>query len=280
MKNHNKCMQNVINEIEKNLEYVAIEDLIKISGYSYYHFHRIFKAYTGESLKKYIKRLQLEKAKKKMLGSKSNITQLAIEVGFNMASSFNKAFKGMFNINPTQYRQNLSNQRESYKDIKPIRIDDIEPIEVYTIRHLGSYRNIYTSAEREKLISFAKKHNLSNQNFNLYGLPYDNPDITNNQKLRYDLCITKTKDIKLDEDCEIQTKTLSGGRYAIFLHKGNPRYLIDTFNSIFGKWIYENDITLKDVPVFQRMLNAQSKVPIDDFLIEIYVPLVNQGVYH
>lgn len=46
--NYDQCMQNVLSAIEENLEYVTIEELIKISGYSYYHFHRIFKAYTGE----------------------------------------------------------------------------------------------------------------------------------------------------------------------------------------------------------------------------------------
>ncbi len=271
MNNYDKCMQNVINEIEKNLEYVSIEDLIHVSGYSYYHFHRIFKAYTGESLKKYIKRLQLEKALQKMQSDKDNITKLAIEAGFNMPSSFNKAFKEMFDINPTQYKQNISKQRDSYKDIQPNKIEDIKPIEVYTIRHLGEYELVDISWN--KIITFATKHKLFNKNFAVYGIAYDNPDITNNEKLRYDACITKTKDITLEANSEIYTKTIDGGKYVIFLHKGDPKNLVDTYNSIFGKWLYQSDIILRDAPVLQKILNDKNKVSLDDFLIELYVPI-------
>ena len=271
MNKYDRCMQDVINEIEKNLEYVTIEDLIQISGYSYYHFHRIFKAYTGESLKKYIKRLQLEKALHKMQMDKENITTLALEAGFNMSSSFNKAFKEMFATNPTKYKQSLSKQRESYKDIKPIRVEDIKPIEVYVIRYMGEYELV--NIAWDKIISFATQHKLFNRDFSAFGITYDNPNVTNNEKLRYDVCITKTKDIALEENSEIYTKTLAGGRYAIFLHKGNPKGLIDVFNSIFGKWLYESDIKLRDVPVLQKMLNDKSKVLIDDLLIEIFIPI-------
>lgn len=271
MNNYDKCMQNVINEIETNLEYVTIENLTQISGYSYYHFHRVFKAYMGESLKKYIKRLQLERALQKMQSDKENITQLAIEAGFNMSSSFNKAFKEMFDINPTQHRQKLAKQRESYKDIEPIKIIDIKPIEVYTIRHIGDYELVDISWN--KIISFATKYKLFNRDFSAYGITYDNPNITKNEKLRYDVCITKTKDIIIDIDSEIYTKTIDGGKYAIFLHKGNPINLIDFFNSIFGKWFYKSDLKLRDAPVLQKMLNNKSKVSIDELLIEVHIPI-------
>jgi len=271
MNNYNECMQKVLTAIESDLEYVSIEDLIKTSGYSYYHFHRIFKAYTGESLKKYIKRLQLEKALHKMQIDNQNITQLAIEAGFNMSSSFNKAFKMMFDTNPTTYKRKLLSQRENYADIEPIKQINIKPIEVYSIRHRGKYED--ANKTWDEMIAFASKHKLFNKNFGAYGITYDNPDITDSQRLRYDICVTKTKNIQLEEESPIQIKYLDGGKYTVFLHKGDPKGLIDVYNSIFGKWLYKNTIVLRDVPVIQKMLGDKSKISLDEYLIEVWVPV-------
>ena len=50
-----KSNQNIINDIlkktEKELEYITLDEIIEYSGFSYFHFHRIFFAYVGENLK-------------------------------------------------------------------------------------------------------------------------------------------------------------------------------------------------------------------------------------
>jgi AraC family transcriptional regulator len=108
-------MIKVLNAIENDLEYITLEDLIKISGYSYYHFHRIFLTLVGESLKKYIKRLRLEKAVNSMRIQKCSITKIAFESGYNSSSSFNKAFKGMFGVNPSDYKKTDKKNFKEYK---------------------------------------------------------------------------------------------------------------------------------------------------------------------
>ena len=269
MDTYDQTMQKVLIKIENDLEYVSIEDLISVSGYSYYHFHRIFKAYTGETLNKYIKRLLLENTLIQMQIDQENITNIAMKSGYNTASSFNKAFKEMFGVNPSEYKKNLEPKRKLYADIEPIRVENIEPIEVYTIRHVGDYALLDSVWER--LISFATQHKLLNHHFYAYAIAYDNPDISDNTRLRYDACISKTKDV---ESSEIQTKHLEGGKYAVFLHKGEHSKLVDTYDSIFGNWFYKNDITFRDVPVIQKFLNNKNETAENKLLTEVYVPIV------
>lgn len=265
-------MQKVLNAIENDLEYVTIEDLICVSGYSYYHFHRIFKTYTGETLNKYIKRLQLESALLKMQMDKENITKIAMKSGYNTPSAFNKAFKEMFSINPSEYKKSLEPKRKLYADIEPLQIKKIKPIDVYTIRHVGDYELL--DATWEQLISFATKHRLFNRHFFAYAIAYDNPDISDNTRLRYDACISKTRDITLTQTQKIQTKQLSGGKYAIFLHKGDYTKLTDTYDSIFGNWFYKSEISLRDAPVIQKFLNNKNETDIDKLLTEVYLPII------
>ena len=49
--------------IEKHLdEEISVQQLAQIASFSEYHFQRIFKQFTSESLYSFIKRLRLEKA--------------------------------------------------------------------------------------------------------------------------------------------------------------------------------------------------------------------------
>jgi len=266
-----KNLQKVISYIENNLEHVSIDDLITISGYSYFHLHRIFKAHTGENLKKYIKRLQLEKSILQMKINKGNVTQLALDAGFYMSSSFNKAFKGMFHIAPREYKKNLQSMREGYTDIQVQRIEFVEEMEVYALRYIGSCMQLYEGFDR--MLAFAHEHNLIEDLSSVYGITYDDPEVTHSIKLRYDVCIESTKKLNLDTDTSIYKKTMFGGKYAVFTNKDTADNLLDTYNSIFAKWFYENEYELRDAPLLHKMAYSKEIKNIDESLIEVYVPI-------
>ena len=63
----NKVIQYINNHLDENPD---ISKLAEIGNYSPYHFHRIMKAYLGESLGAYIIRLRLETAVSLLLYSK------------------------------------------------------------------------------------------------------------------------------------------------------------------------------------------------------------------
>ena len=269
---YTKSIKKVLHSIEEELDYISIEELIRISGYSYYHFHRIFKAYTGESLKKYMKRLQLEKTLQQMQTNQANITQIAIKAGYHLPSSFNKAFKEMFGINPSEYKKQYAKERKVYTEIYPIRIEKIDPIQSYMMRHIGDYNNL--DASMQKIVSFAIEHDLVSKDFILMAIPHDNPTVTDEEKLRFDICIKNTKELDLSQNDWLRKTVISGGKYAVFMHKGSPTKIIDIYNSIFGTWLYSSDIHLRDEPIFQKLLNNKFEVPEDELLVEIYVPIL------
>lgn len=274
MNNHKRCLQDVFAAIEENLEYITIDELVAISGYSYYHFHRIFKSHTGESVKKYIKRLQLERAVRKIKNENEKITDLAIEAGFHMSSSFNKAFKGMFAINPSQYKKSLEDIRKNYKEIEPLRVEELESFEVYAQRYVGECQHINTIFEN--MLEFAQHNSLIDEKFALYGITYDDPQVTNDQKHRYEVCVKDIKSIDIEGSQEVYKKRIEGGKFAVFLHRGDPNKLLDTYNSIYGRWLYENKIELRFVPAIQKILTIpknEDEIYEDSFMIELYIPI-------
>lgn len=265
---YHECIQRILHEIESNLEFVTIDDLVELSGYSYYNFHRIFKAHTGENAKKYIKRLQLEKSVQKMKMDHVNTTTLAHGSGFHLPSSYNKSFKNMFHINPTEYKNLLIKQRKSYKSIESSKIETMGSFDVYALRYVGKCE--YIDATFQSMIQFAINYELDYNT--IFGITYEDPDITDENKLRYDVCIPKTKKINTSFNPEIYTKYIEGGKYAVFQHSGDPLELIHTYNSIFGKWLYENDVDFRNLPILQKITNYHTQAA-DNLRIEIYIPI-------
>ncbi len=271
-----KVIKTILERIESNLEYVNITELIELSGFSYFHFHRIFHAYVGETLKQYLKRIRLEKSAYELQYKKVPITQVALNAGFSTPSSFNKAFKEFFNTTPSKYKK-MTIRKEEFTMIKPIKTVDLESIEVYSVRHVGAYTEIGKAFE--KLMKWAytnkikNKKNLMGKGHYSYGISYDDPNVTEFSKLRSDACIDASDEVTQEEG--INKQTISGGRYAVFLHKGAYTNLKETYNDIFSSYVRQNDVQLRNVPVFERYLNRDPRRTKEENLkTEIYIPIV------
>ncbi len=102
--------------IEYNLtEQISLEKLASVAHMSKYHFCKIFKRYVGMSPMRYVAFNRVKKAKKLLSLSDLNVSEIAWEVGFNDLSNFNKHFKKITGITPTDYKLILrpSEEQES-----------------------------------------------------------------------------------------------------------------------------------------------------------------------
>lgn len=100
-------IKQVIQYIEMHYsERITLEMLAKFAQSSVYHFAHRFKKCTGQSPIEYIKQYRISCAAKMLLSTDKTILEIAIQTGFNNISYFNRAFREMFQITPTAYRNN------------------------------------------------------------------------------------------------------------------------------------------------------------------------------
>ena len=85
----------------------SIDTLAAISGFSRYHFMRLFKAVTGQSPNQYVLNIRLRAAASRIIESKAQISDIALNVGFNDVSHFNFHFRGLFDCTPREMRKTL-----------------------------------------------------------------------------------------------------------------------------------------------------------------------------
>ena len=106
---HARRINKALHYIEDHLAHpLSLARLSQVACYSPFHFHRLFKAYVGESLNTYIVRKRIEKAAGVLIRRHSvNIAALALRFGFQSHAAFDRAFKKYYGHSPSSlYKQN------------------------------------------------------------------------------------------------------------------------------------------------------------------------------
>ena len=103
-------LNKVVNTISKNIssESFCVELLAEKLFISRSLLHKKLVSLTGESPVELIRRIRLQKATELMEKKFGNISQIAMEVGFNSSAYFTECFKEQFGISPSQYLHKIN----------------------------------------------------------------------------------------------------------------------------------------------------------------------------
>ena len=92
------------------MENLSFDELLQLTNYSKSHFCKIFKDTTGMNLTEYINKYRVERACLELQFTKKNITEIAMQTGFNNIQYFSRIFKEymdfkvFMNCTPKQYQ--------------------------------------------------------------------------------------------------------------------------------------------------------------------------------
>ncbi len=108
-------LQKVLSIAEKNLnnEKFDTEFLAQEMFVSRRQLHRKLQAITGQGPGEFIRIMKLKRAAQLLIEAKLNVTQIALEVGFESPAQFTRAFKKHFNILPSEFNQQIHNQSDT-----------------------------------------------------------------------------------------------------------------------------------------------------------------------
>ncbi len=96
----------MIEYIEKNLDNeIDYNELSKITSTNIFILERIFMFLTNKTIIEYIKKRRLSKAFEDIRNTDLKIIDIAFKYQYNSASSFNRVFKQLFNITPSECRK-------------------------------------------------------------------------------------------------------------------------------------------------------------------------------
>lgn len=247
----NKMVQYIENNLVEDINY---NELSKIVGVSEYSLQRIFMFLTNISLAEYIRKRRLSKAFEELKNTDIKIIDLAIKYKYDSPISFDRAFKNMFGVTPTQCRNTSENYKvfpiiqfnsnnETYEEIS-YEIKYLEDTTIYAVSTQAKTNEDLLFYIR-KLYSKIKKNRL-HKKFNEIGM-YGISEYKENTYYYYVGSKEKYNGTK--------KVIIPKGKYAIFnVGSREQKDIVKTENYIFSKWLPSTNYIVED-----------------DFSMELYV---------
>ncbi|MCL2052293.1 MAG: AraC family transcriptional regulator [Lachnospiraceae bacterium] len=85
-------------------ENLSLDEVAALSGFSKYHFSRLFKQFTNTSFYKYLNKKRIENAVDLLMDSQHTITDVALRCGFSSLSAFIRMFKITRGCTPSEFK--------------------------------------------------------------------------------------------------------------------------------------------------------------------------------
>jgi AraC family transcriptional regulator len=174
----------------------------------------------------------------------------------------------MYVNNSKTWRIKMKNKTQT------IEIKELPEMTVAYVRHIGPYAGDAKLFEGlyNKLFRWAGPRNLLNfpetKNLIIY---HDNPEITDENKLRVSVCITVPKDTPVDG--EIGKLVIPAGKYALARFELTSSEFGEAWNWVYGEWLPQSGYEPDDRPCFEMYLGDPKDHPEHKFVVDICAPI-------
>ncbi len=276
-------LNRVLKHIRANIDRpMTLDELAGIACFSPFHFHRIFAAYTGETVGGHIRRVRLDNAVFELYNSARSITEIALDAGYDTPAAFSRAFREQYGRTPSEFKRAGERfyprktiidfqQMEGKGKAMDVRIVEVSEQKVLFVRKTGRYDQA-AEAAWPVLMSVAYPRRLMKKETRLIGIGHDNPEITVEEKIRYDACITI--DGEVTPEGEVGIQSIAGGLYAVYLHKGSYSGLSASYSAIIREWLPASGRSLRSAPCWEVYLNRDPRrTKPENLRTEIYIPI-------
>jgi AraC family transcriptional regulator len=272
----------VFDFIDRHLdEPLSVEQLSRVAHFSKFHFHRQFTLYAGIGVLSYVRLLRLRRASFRLVFRRQErIIDIALDAGFESPEAFARAFRQAFSQSPSQFRKGPLWQpwRERFRlpprerrEKMEVRIVDFAETRVALLAHRGDPARLNDSAL--KFIEWRKETGLSPvQSSRTFGVAYDDPDSTEPEQFRFDICGEVTGTVPGNRQGVVDS-VIPAGRCAVVRHLGSHDRIGDSIYPLYREWLPESGEELRDFPLFFQYLNLVPEVAEHELVTDIYLPL-------
>ncbi len=281
--------------IDNNLDAdLSLSTVSEIAYFSPFHFHRIFKLVTGETLNEYVTRRRIEKSALDLLHKNISTKEIAYKYGFS-DSSFSRAFKNYFGASPTEFkkqnpnrfskiRQLESKNGQDYPDFEKyvciidnlkkwidmnanIKIEETAELNLAGVTHIGING---VEAAFEKLIRWANSKGLMQEDAMLGRVFYDSIKVTDPDKVRMSVFIIT--DDPIEAEGEINNLTIKKGKCIVGRFEITPDEFGKSWSGLFI-WMNENGYKKSAENPFEIYHNDYREHPENKFIVDLYIPI-------
>jgi len=276
---YGRRVERVIDHVRAHLDdQLTLTDLAAVAHFSPFHFHRVFKTTTGETLFDFIQRLRLERAASALIARPDQtVLTIALDHGFASAATFARAFRARFGMTATEWRaggarrwrrrrererkdgkrfrsQSKARRRHAAdarhkEDAMSIRVSEQPSYHVAYMRYVGPFGPHGIPELWTRFHQWIDAHGLRGPTRITLGIAYDDPSITAPDKTRYDACVVVPRDFPPDRLVDVMD--VPGGTYALAEFVGGAHEIVPAWNAVFAGWLPNSGFEPDDRPCYE-----------------------------
>lgn len=288
----NRVFQYIDENLDSDLSLNAISE---IACFSPFHFHRIFKTITGETLNEFITRRRVEKSASDLIHKSDGVTEISLKYGFNTNSSFTRAFKKFYGVSPSGFRKQNPNKFSKIRQLKSkngqeypdyekyicvitilkkwtkmnakIEIKEMPKLDLAYVSSIGP-QNLETAYQ--KLMHWAIPKGLVNEKAKMVTIYHDSFKVTEGNKVRMSACVTLNEPIETEG--EIGLTSIERGRFIVGSFEIGLNDFEKSWTGLFI-WMNENGYQKADRNPFEVYYNNFNEHPESKCLVDFYIPI-------
>jgi AraC family transcriptional regulator len=266
-------------------EPLTLHQIAREAGSSSYHFARLFLAYTGETPFDFLRRIRLAAALRMLQEDPDGaVTEIALSVGYETPSAFNKVFKKILRMSPREFR-NLGKESQYeviYRLIKQrvrkeITMNLTKNFEIVTrpathyvfLEKHGPFAEI-APPTWDEMHSLVANQIPQQQVKEFLGLSGIDRSKMGEDSMIYQAGVAVT-DAPERPMKGLQYRKIESGKYARFLLIGPYAHIAPAFDQVF-KALAEKNVTLREEYCIENYLNDPKVTPEDQLQTELLIP--------
>lgn len=258
----------------------GVEELAAVAALSPFHFHRVFRLMTGETLGHLVRRIRLARGMSAL--ADGSVADAAARSGYASSQSYARALKASTALSPTDAKRfqssnamlhaSVSRGPDSGGTTRPplsIEVVTVEPFRLVALRNVGDYSELNHGYERLFAAAFSRTG--IERLVGIYGVPLDDPMTVPADKCRFDCAVVI--DGAHDASGELRTLELGGGHCARLRHAGSYERIHRTIDQLYAQVIASDDVQLGDAPPYVHYLDDPEHVPEEELRSDIHLPI-------
>lgn len=256
---------------------LSLDTLADVAAMSRFHWHRVFKAMTGETLADAIRRLRLIKAANALVLEDAPLADIAARHGYLNLASFTRAFTAAHGISPAAFRgrgvEIANDLRLDAGESKmyPVTIEDLKPARAAAVLHRGAYADLGRSFQQ--LGATLAARNLFPHAREMFAIYLDPPGSKPDAEMRAYVGVVIAEAFPDGVD-GLDYLELAGGKHAVMAHQGPYATLASAYEWLYGKWLPQSGQEPSDAPPVELYVNDPRMTPPDQLRTDVRLPLV------
>jgi len=256
---------------------LSLDTLADVACMSRFHWHRVFRAMTGETMADAIRRIRMAKAANALVrDGGAPVADVAERHGYPNAASFSRTFSAAHGLSPAAFRelgaQVASDLHNNNGDSRmyPVIIETHPPYRAAGVLHVGAPVDIGRAFQTLGGILFAR--NLLQHAKGMVAIYHDAPEAKQESEMRAHAAVVMADGFPAGVE-GLEYFDLVGGKHAIMQHKGPYATLGAAWEWFYGKWLPQSGEEPRDAPPFELYVNDPRNTPPDQLRTDIRLPL-------